>query len=92
MSDNIDPENLGSFMMPESMLEKIFDLSGDANHGKGFILAFVDQSGKPLIFTRAQSQVIEMGLRKAVERYLTETEEIESMYNHFGDEDITDSI
>jgi len=88
MSENIDPENLGSFTMPDSILEKIFDLSGDANQSKGFILAFVDQDGKPMVFTRAQNQIIEMGLRKALENYLTETEHI---YDGFlDDQDLTD--
>ena len=76
MSDNIDPENLGNFVMPDSILEKIFDLSGDANQSKGFILAFVDQDGKPIVFTRTQNQIIEMGLRKALENYLIETEDV----------------
>jgi hypothetical protein len=88
MSENIDPENLGNFVMPDSILERIFDLSGDANQSKGFILAFVDQDGKPIVFTRTQNQIIEMGLRKALENYLIETEDF---YDGFlGDQDLTD--
>ena len=87
MSDNIDPENLGNFVMPESILEKIFELSGDANQSKGLILAFVDQHGKPIVYTRTQNQIIEMGLRKSLEKYLLETEETEGLYGHFDDQD-----
>ena len=87
MSDEIDPESFSNFKMPESLLNKIFDLSGEANHTKGFILAFVTQEGKPLVFTRAQNQITEMGLRKALEKYLVDLEEAESMW---GPSDSTD--
>jgi hypothetical protein len=87
MSENIDPENLESFMMPDSILEKLFELSGDANQSKGFILAFVDQDGKPIVFTRTQNKIIEMGLRKSLEMYLIESEESENMYRNIDEDD-----
>lgn len=87
MSENIDPENLGDFVMPESILEKLFELSGDENQSKGFIVAFVDQTGKPIVFTKTQNQIIEMGLRKALERYLEESEVANLIYDDFDDED-----
>jgi len=85
MSD-IDPDNFDSFKMPDSMLDTIFELSGDAGQHKGFILAFVTQDGKPLVYTRAQNQIIEMGLRKSLEKYLMNLEESETMFG-FGDID-----
>ena len=81
MSSDIDPDNLDSLAIPESMLEQLFDFSGDAEHSKGFILAFVTQDGKPLVFTKTQNQIVEMGLRKALEKYLIGLEESESMLN-----------
>ena len=86
MSDNINPENLSNFKMPESLLNKIYELSGEAEHTKGFILAFSTQEGKPLVFTRAQNQITEMGLRKALEKYLINLEETESIYGGPQDE------
>lgn len=86
MSDNIDPENLGVFSIPEAMLQKLFDFSGDADHSKGFILAYVDQNGKPMIYTKSQNQIIEMGLRKALEKYLISLEETETMFGAGNDE------
>lgn len=85
MSDNIDPDNLDSFVMPDSLLDTIFELSGEASQHKGFILAFVTQEGKPIVYTRAQNQIIEMGLRKALEKYLLNLEESETMLG-FGDD------
>jgi hypothetical protein len=81
MSDNIDPENMQTFSIPENLLEQIFEFTGGAEHSKGFIIAYADQNGKPLVYTRAQNQIVEMGLRKSLEKYLLNIEEAESMYN-----------
>lgn len=86
MSDNIDPDNLGPFSIPEAMLQKLFEFSGDADHSKGFILAYVNQSGKPMIYTKSQNQIVEMGLRKALEKYLVDLEEAESMFGVNNDD------
>lgn len=87
MSENIDPENLGQFIMPQSMLDKLFDLSGDSDGSKGFILAFVDQEGKPIVFTKSQNQIIELGLRKSLEQYLLDSEGSDLIYDDLGDSD-----
>lgn len=87
MSENIDPENLGRFVMPQSILDKLFDLSGDANGSKGFILAFVDQEGKPIVFTKSQNQIIDLGLRKALEQYLADSEGSDLIYDDFDGDD-----
>ena len=81
MSNNIDPENMQTFSMPENLLEQIFEFTGGVEHSKGFIIAYADQNGKPLVYTRAQNQIVEMGLRKSLEKYLLNIEEAESMYN-----------
>jgi hypothetical protein len=81
MSENIDPNNLEAFSMPENLLEQIFEFTGGAEHSKGFIIAYADQNGKPLVYTRAQNQIIEMGLRKSLEKYLVGIEEAEAMQN-----------
>ncbi len=81
MSNNIDPEKMQTFSMPENLLEQIFEFTGGAEHSKGFIIAYADQNGKPLVYTRAQNQILEMGLRKSLEKYLLNIEEAESMYN-----------
>lgn len=87
MSNNIDPENLNIFSIPDAMLEKLFEFTGDADHSKGFILAYVDQQGKPMVYTRSQNQIIEMGLRKTLEKYLIGLEEAESMYGAENNDD-----
>ena len=85
MSDNIDPENLGVFSIPEAMLQKLFEFSGDADHSKGFILAYVDQNGKPMIYTKSQNQIIEMGLRKALDTRFEEPVRVLNIIIYFVD-------
>ena len=86
MSSDIDPENLDPFAIPEALLERLFEFSGTAEHSKGFVLAFVTQEGKPLVYTKTQNQIVEMGLRKALEKYLIGEEEGENM-QHLDNED-----
>jgi hypothetical protein len=86
MDEDIDPENLSEFSIPEGMLTQLFEFTGDVDHSKGFILAFVTHKGKPLVYTRTQNQIVEMGLRKALEKYLIGIEDAEGM-EHMDNED-----
>lgn len=40
-------------------------------------MAYVDQDGCPVIYTKVASSIVEMGLRKALEKYLIEAENSE---------------
>ena len=51
------------FVLPESFLNQLFDLSGSTDGNRGFVLAFVNQEGSPMVYSRSDSQIIEMGLR-----------------------------
>lgn len=75
MSQKFDPTNPPKFVIPEDFLEKLYGFTGGTESGSGFILSYVDESGKAVVYTRASSQIIEMGLRKALEQYLIELEE-----------------
>jgi hypothetical protein len=46
----------------------------------------VNQEGSPMVYTKADNQIIEMGLRKAIEKYIIESEESE-MFNNNRDRD-----
>jgi len=72
---NIDPENLPAFQIPDSLLDKLYEFTGTASEqSKGFLLTYTDQNGTPMVFCRAGSAVVEMGIRKALEQYLIEIE------------------
>lgn len=85
--NNIDPENLGEFSLPEKILTQLFEFSGCTDGDSGFILTYVNQEGLPAIVTKANSPIIEMGLRKALEEYL---EQISTQDLHLGFPDLDD--
>ena len=74
----INPEDLPQFAIPEGLLEQLYSFTGDGEENKGMILAFVAQNGSPANISRSGSQIVEMGLRKAVEQYLEQMEEVGS--------------
>ena len=76
MSSDIDPENLTPFQIPEAFLEQLFEFTGNADEqSKGFLLCYTDQNGSPMILSKVGTQIVEMGLRKALEKYLIQIEE-----------------
>ena len=91
MSDEfIDPENLSRFNLPESMISQLFEFTGSSGGDSGFILSYVNQEGLPAVITKANSPIVEMGLRKAVEQYLEQVSSQEIELNFppdFGDEE-----
>ena len=68
------PDNLPEeFTIPNSFVDKLFEFTGDGDDG-GFIFAYVTQDGRPLIQCKIGSQIVEMGLRKALEKFLDDME------------------
>lgn len=58
------------FLFPPEMIDQIYELSGGAENFKGLILCVCTQSGVPQIFTRFDSVVTCLGLKKSLEEYL----------------------
>ena len=86
--NNIDPENLSSFQMPEEILEKLYEFTGSSEEQtKGFLLIHTDQLGSPMIFCKSGSQIVEMGIRKAVEEYLSSIESVDKPFDINGDQE-----
>ena len=80
--EDIDPENLPMFQLPDAFLNKIFDLTGGgAEKDRGFVLSYVTHDGRPIVYARAETQIVELGLRKALEKYLAEVERSEDAQN-----------
>lgn len=76
---NIDPENLETFHIPESILNELFELTGESESNRGYLLACVGQDGRPFIYSKSASQVVELGIRKALEEYLVNLSETDSL-------------
>ena len=78
MENNLDPDSLQSFQIPESFLERLYEFTGgSADSSKGFLVCYPDHQGNPMVYCRAGSQIVEMGVRKALEKYLIEIEGVD---------------
>ena len=77
---NLDPEDLPQFEIPTRLFDKIYEFSGPAESTRGILLAYITQEGAPLIFARYGSKIVEFGLRKAMESYLQEAEDMSSVF------------
>ncbi len=82
MDNAPDPDEFefATFQVPESFLDKLHEFSGSSDGNRGFILAMVSQSGRPVVLSKTDNQVVDMGLRKALEIYLDETIADEIIY------------
>lgn len=71
----VDPENIPPFQLPANLIEKLYEFTGDSHDSsKGMLIAYTDHKGSPMIFCKAGSSIVEMGIRKALEKYLIEVE------------------
>lgn len=78
MENNLNPDSLQSFQIPESFLEKLYEFTGNSSDSsKGFLVCYPDHQGNPMVYCRAGSQIVEMGVRKALEKYLIEIEGVD---------------
>tara|TARA_B100001939_G_scaffold19594_1_gene16121 strand:+ start:1204 stop:1473 length:270 start_codon:yes stop_codon:yes gene_type:complete len=71
MKKGNNQENFKSFKIPENYFNKLFEFTGSSDESsKGFIVAYVNQEGCPLIYAKIASPIVQMGLIKALENYL----------------------
>jgi len=84
----IDPDNLPAFQIPDSLLDKLYEFTGgNSESSKGFLMAYVDQEGSPMIFCKAGSQIVDMGIRKALENYLIDIENVDAPFDINGNQE-----
>jgi len=72
---NLDPENLPQFSVPPKLIDQLYQFSGNTEGSRGFLLLHVNQEGAPVVFFKADNQIIELGLRKALEQFVLDFEE-----------------
>jgi len=75
--EEFDPEKIQEFAIPTSLLERLYDFTGSTTKDRGFCLSYVTQSGEVMVIHKADSQIIDLGLRKGLEKYLIELEDSE---------------
>jgi CO dehydrogenase/acetyl-CoA synthase gamma subunit (corrinoid Fe-S protein) len=63
-----DDKNI--FSIPEGLVEKIYEISGDSEKYKGLIMVVANESGDPIIYSKFDSSIMDLALRKALQEYL----------------------
>jgi len=71
--EEFEPEEQPEFSIPDSLVNKLYELSGDSDKYKGLIIACVTEKGYPMIYSRFDSVITELGLKKAMSDYLLRT-------------------
>lgn len=88
---NFNPDNLPNFRLPENFLNQLseFTRGSDPESQGGFILAYVNDIGAPVVLSKADSQIVEMGLRKALEQYLEDSDDAQGIIDYGGNDELT---
>lgn len=74
MSENLSNEVTSknqTYSVPDPFLDTLWELTGTGdNNSGGYMLAYVNGDGSPVIRFRSGNQTIEMGLRKVMATFL----------------------
>jgi len=79
--EEINFSEIPKFQIPSNFLDQLYEFTGNEDGNAGYVLTYVDDSGRALVYSRSSSQIVEMGLRKALEKYLIELEEGEISFD-----------
>jgi hypothetical protein len=63
-----------AFSIPSGFVEKLYEISGDSDKHKGVIMIAANESGDPIIYTKFDSMITELGLTKALGQHLARLE------------------
>lgn len=86
MAFDPNEEEIPLFSVPDSVLEQFFELTGKPDAYKGFILAYVNEEGMPMVVSKIDTQIVEMGLQKALEQFLEDTATARLEFPELGEE------
>jgi hypothetical protein len=70
-----NPDNLPTFSLPPKLINQLYEFSGNTEGTRGFLLLHINQEGRPVIYFKTDNQIIELGLRKALEQFIIDFEE-----------------
>jgi hypothetical protein len=58
------------FSIPDNFIEQIYELSGGADKYKGMVLALCTENGSPMIYSKYDSPIVELGLRQSIINFI----------------------
>ena len=71
----METPKFNEFKLPKKILSQLYELTSGAEAYKGFIIAYCDENGTPIIYTSCDSQITESGLIKSMEDYINDYSE-----------------
>lgn len=63
------------YAISSKTLDKLFDLTGDGKHYKGFIMFHTTSQGNIVISKKVENEIVQMGLFKAIDDFVKEAGE-----------------
>ena len=72
---DLDPDSLPQFTLPRKLIDQLYEFSGNSEGSRGFLLLHINQAGTTVVYFRADNQILELGLRKALEQFVLDFEE-----------------
>jgi len=60
------------FMLPEKILNELYELTGSKNSYKGYIIAYCDGKGTPVVYSTCDTPITEAGLIRSIENYISD--------------------
>ena len=66
------------FIIPDSFLDTLYELTGSLNKNKGYILCYIDENGNGEVKSRFDSQATEFALMRFLEIYAQNNSDFQS--------------
>ena len=67
------------YQVPTKIVNDLYESSCKSGAYKGLIIAYCTEKGDPVVFSRCDTKITEMGLKKALEEFLTPVEMTEDI-------------
>lgn len=58
------------FSIPDNFIEQIYELSGGADRYKGMVLVLCTENGSPMIYSKYDSAIVELGLKQTMINFI----------------------
>ena len=58
------------FFIPDKTISKLYDISGGVDRNKGVIMIACNENGDPIIYSKYQDSVTELGMKQALNNWL----------------------
>jgi len=70
-----EKEEPKDFLFPTELVEQVYEISGGADSYKGVILCVCSPKGTPQIYTRFDSIVTSLGMKTALDQWLSDEQD-----------------